>query len=100
MSDMKHSASTVATVGKTTTSSGTASAAATLPTTSGGLAPNVVEVVATTAGHVKFGGNAVAATVNDAMVTSTPRRFYVGGLTHFSVIERTAAAVINIVAVE
>lgn len=91
----------VVTVGVTATSAGTASAAATLPVTSTGEAPRTVEVVSNTVAYIKFGGASVAATANDIMVSSTPRRFNVMGLGgYFSIIWETAAAKVNILALE
>jgi hypothetical protein len=101
MGIMNHGGITVTQVGVTVTSSGSASAAAALPTTAAGRSPKVVEVVATTIAYIKFGDDTVAATVNDIMVNMHPRRFVVAGMGgHFSVLQETASAKVNIVALE
>lgn len=90
----------ISAAGTTVTSAAAASAAAVIPNSASGTRAKYVRVTGTTLGHIKFGGSAVAATVNDILVSSTPSLFYVGGHTHFSVIEQTAACKINIMPVD
>lgn len=90
----------VTTVGTSTTSGAASSAAIAIPNSASGTRAKFVRVVGTTLGHIKFGSSAVVATVNDALVSSTPDYFDVGGCTHYAVIERTAACVINVVPVD
>lgn len=90
----------VSAVGTTVTSGAAASAAAAIPNTASGTRAKAVRVTASTLGYIKFGTSAVAATANDILVSTTPSLFYVGGQTHFSVIQETAGAKINIVPVD
>ena len=90
----------VSAVGTTVTTGATASAAAVIPNTGNGGRAKAVRIVSETSGHIKFGGSAVAATANDILVTSTPQIIWVAGFTHFSVIQNTAAAKINVIPVD
>lgn len=54
----------------------TASAATALPTMSDGTKPRYVRVQATAAGYIKFGGNAVAATVNDIAINANEHQCF------------------------
>lgn len=90
----------VSAVGTTLTSGAAASAATAIPNTGNGGRAKAVRIVSDTSGHIKFGGAAVAATANDILITSTPTVFWVAGFTHFSVIQNTAAAKINVIPVD
>lgn len=90
----------VGAVGTTVTSGAAASAAAAIPNGPGGTRAKRIRVTGTTLGYIKFGPDGVAATANDILITTTPTYFNVGGHSHFSVIQETAACKINIVPVD
>ncbi len=90
----------ISAAGSTVTSGAAASAAAAIPNSASGTRAKYVRVTGSTLGYIKFGASTVAATTNDALVSSTPSLFYVGGHTHFSVIQETAGCKINIVPVD
>lgn len=90
----------ISAVGATVTSGATASAAAAIPNGPNATRAKAVRVTASTLAYVKFGVAGVAATANDILVSTTPSVFWVGGQTHFSVIQETAGSKVNIVPVD
>lgn len=90
----------VSAVGATVISGAVASAAATIPNTGNGGRAKAVRVISDGSAHIKFGGSTVAATANDIMVSTTPTVFWVAGFTHYSVIQNSVAAKINIIPVD
>lgn len=87
--------------GTTTTTGAASSAAISLPADSSGRAARFVRVVADTVASIAFGLSGVAdATANDTMVTNEPTIFNVAGWTHYKVIQVTAGAKINVVALD
>jgi hypothetical protein len=81
-------------VSATSPSANTASAAAAIPNNSSAVAPRYVQVVATVATSIAFGGAAIAATALHApVVANVPMVFNVMGVTHFSVFQATPGAV-------
>lgn len=90
----------ITTVGTSTTSGAASSAAIAIPNSASGGRAKFVRVIGSTLGHIKFGSSGVVATVSDILVSSNPDYYDVGGCTHYAVIERTAACVINVVPVD
>ncbi len=87
--------------GTTVTSGAAASAGAAIPNSASGTRAKWVRVTGSTLGYIKFGAaDTVAATANDILVSSTPSFFFVGGFSHYSVIQETAGCKINIVPVD
>ncbi len=89
----------VSATGTTVTSGAAASAAAAIPNSASGTKAKWVRVTCSTLAYIKFGDATVAATANDALVSSTPSFFFVPQ-SHFSVIQETAGAKVNIVPVD
>lgn len=88
-----------------TVNSAATSATYTLPTTTANApnnAPRYVRVITNgNAAFIKFGPSTVSATTNDALVNGNKDViFNVWGLTHFAVVQDTAAAKVNVVPLE
>lgn len=84
--------------GTTTTSAGTSSSAIALPTAADGNPAKVVMVTCSTLGYIKFGG--AACTTSDILVTPNPLLVDTHGLGFYTVLQQTAAALVNVVPVE
>ena len=97
------SAVTIVKVGTQLASGASTSAATAIPTNSSGLVPTKVRVSATAAACIRFGVSAtVVATTGDAMVQPGDSQLFriPLGVTHFAVIQVSAAGLVQISPIE
>lgn len=93
---------TVFAAGSTVATGAAATAGATIPLNSAGAKPLYIRVTATNASYIKLGtSGSVAATSNDVLVQPSDSVILaVGGASHFSVIQDSAAGKVNVLPLE